>query len=357
MVTVTIREAIRLTLEARKLGQSVLLMGSPGIGKTSVPRACTEILRADGVENPECHIHEASSLNPTDSKGVPFIWKGVSDFGRPAILPKNENGQGFVVIDEVASCNPMTQTSLYPLFQERRLATYTLGKGWTIVGTGNFSTDSSFATKISDALSDRGMLLNPVANYQEWKQDYAIPNGINHKILGYLNSRPNKFYTFNDRLKQTKANPGAKSYSSPRSWELASGFIDITETTGNTFLAGLASYMGESDARDFKTHLDFHDKMPSIQAIIRGKCKDVPDEPDILWAATGALPAAIDNIPRDLSKAMVVSNIFDYIGLLPAEFAVITVEDMLRKEPSITKDPTMRKAWMKWASSHREVIL
>lgn len=320
MLTVNLRTAKEAMRKLVPTGRSTLLMGSPGIGKTDVLRQVARELSMG------CKITEASSLDPTDTRGIPYVVDGESRYGRPSLLPDPEkDGEtGLLGIDELASCMPAVQVSLYPLFLERRLGDYPLPKGWIPVATGNYTSDSSVAHNLSAALTDRVFILNVVPNFTVWKEDYAFKNGIATEIISFLNYRPDLFYTFAKRDKSSKG----KAFASPRSYELASDALK-TGLSGEPLHAVMAGCLGEGVAVEFMAFREIHQSLPDIRKIYSGKHDDIPDKPDVLYALVGALVGYLSRLPDDLPRSLAIERFYEYVLKLPAEFAILALKDAI----------------------------
>ncbi len=347
MLNVNLRIAKEAVMKLVPLGRPIVAMGSPGIGKTEIMKQAAKALFMG------CKVTEASSLDPTDTRGIPYVTDGESKYGRPSILPdvKKDGEKGLLVIDELASCLPAVQVSLYPLFLERRLGDYPLPKGWVPMGTGNYTSDGAIAYSLSSALTDRVFILNITPDFQVWKEDFAFANGINADIISFLNWRPELFYTFDKRDKTAKG----KAFASPRSYELASNALK-TNLGDDILMAVLAGCLGEGVAVEFVAFRKVSQGLPDIKKIYMGKHNAVPDndKPDVLYALTGALVGFLSRLPEELPKAMAVERFFEYSMKLPAEFTVLGVKDALSLHK---QDIVKSKNWGTFSKKYRELVL
>ena len=336
MVTVTLREAIKAIEMAYAIKHSVIMMGSPGIGKTAAPKLVANKLGMG------CKIYEASSLDPTDARGILIPDNnGSSYFTRSAILPdpQKDGNKGFLVIDELPSGLPAVQVALHPLFHpdERRLGTDKLADGWLPVATGNYASDGAGAYNLLTALSDRVMILNVVENFKEWKEDFALPNKIHPDVTGFLGFREDLFNTFEKRNKADKG----KTWGSPRSHTLVSDifYYDDKHSIGASILyASVAGYVGEGIAGEYVAWRNSKKDVPSPEDII-DKGKDlVPREPSLLYATCAAVVHYLRQ--TKLPKQEAIDRMLEYSLKMDAEFGMLMVRDAyVTFSNKITKSP------------------
>jgi hypothetical protein len=344
MLTVTLRMVREILLKLVPTRRSVLLMGPPGIGKSSIPKQVADMLSM-GFK-----VSEASSLDPTDSRGIPYVAGNESLYGRPTLLPKKEDGEkGILVIDELASCLPAVQVSLYPLFLERRLGDYKLPEGWIPMGTGNYTTDNAVAFNLSTALTDRLFILNVVPDFEVWKQDYALPRDIDPIIISFLNFRPDLFYTFDKRERNGKG----KTFASPRSYEMASVALQ-TGLEGEALHATLAGCLSEGVATELIAFKQVHQELPNIERIYRGKDNTVPAKPDVLYALSGALVGFLKRLPKGLKIGVAMERLLEYSMKLEPEFAILTIKDAY---PLYKENIVRSKGFNAWTKKFRDVVL
>ena len=350
MQTVNIRNAKTIVKEAVKVGAEVFLMGTPGIGKTQALKQAAEELEIG------CRVEEGTSLDPMDVRGilVPNLTTQEAFYTRPAIFPHadKDGEKGLLIIDEIGGCMPATQKALQSLICERRVGEHELPKGWLPVGTGNYATDDAGAFPLLTSLKDRAVLINVEPDFETWKEDFAIPQGIDRDIISFLNFKPDCFYTFEKRARNEKG----KEFASPRTWEKASPFLSSGLTNGN-LLAVLAGCLGDGPATELTAFRKVHDKLPNVTSIYRGTSDVVPkdSEPSVMYALSGALVGFLDRLPEDLSVSMAVERLLEYTQKLPGEFSILTIKEAIVK-PEIKAEIVKSKGWIPWVDKYGEAV-
>lgn len=221
-----IAEAKRLLRLAIKAGRSALLIGSPGIGKTSCIRQLAQELGYSFT------IFEASSLDPTDIRGVIVPVNGHSRFTKSPLMPDpaKDGEKGILLIDEIASTTALTQVALNALFLERRLGEHRIPDGWIPMATANYVSDDAGASRILSTMEDRVLLLNIYPCHVTWLREFAIPRKLHPAVVSFISFSPQNFNTFASR-KQFKIQEG-RTFTTGRSWETLSDLLYKAEAEG-----------------------------------------------------------------------------------------------------------------------------
>jgi hypothetical protein len=285
----TVREAIQVVEAGYEAGVPVILVGSPGIGKSAAVKAVAK-KRGIGLK-----VFEAPSLDPTDVRG--FLVKaedGRAVFTKSPLMPSEEDGQeGILLIDEISSAIPDVQVSLHALFHpdDRRLGEHKLPDGWIPMATGNRVEDSAGARHLLSALRNRCILIEVTPNLDEWIEDFAIPNGVTKEVIGFLTFNRAKFVHYTDGASAT-----------PRTWHLLSKMMKVTPRENLHEVA--SGLVGAGVAFEFITYLEVYGKLPSPQDFIEGKVEFPPaDELSLRYALTTSVADYVRNRKKEAVKA------------------------------------------------------
>jgi len=323
MITVNLRELAEIIRMAIINKQSVIALGSPGVGKT-------EIMGAIALERGiSILIHDAPGLDPTDVRGVLIPDKsGKSHFTKSALLPDpaKHGEDGILLIDEITSAMPSVQVAFHPLFhpQERRLGNDRLADGWIPMATGNYATDGAGAMGLLSALSDRANIINVVSDWKIWKEDYAIPKGLHPITIGLINFRNDLLNTFDKRAKGEKG----KQFASERSHTQVSKILYYAETheiSASALYAGVSGYVGEGVASEYMAFRKLYLDLPNpIDILVKGK-NIIPDEPSVLYALCSSIVHHIGSVDMPIQKA--IDRMLEYSLKIDAEFGMLLVRD------------------------------
>ena len=104
--------------------------------------------------------------------------------------------------------------------------------------------------------------------------------------------------------------------------------------------------MGEGAAAEYTGFKRIFENLPNIDGIIMNPAKaDVPSDPAVLFALTGALAHRVskDNFDR----------VSEYVGRMPAEFQVMCVLDAQTLKPEIRNT----KAYVQWTVKNSSMFI
>lgn len=257
--TVSPNEAKRSIRKCIKVNRPVFLWGAPGIGKS-------DIVKQIGEEQGREVIDVRLSLwEPTDIKGIPYYNSqlGTMAWAPPAELPSDPDSKAILFLDELNSAAPATQAAAYQLILNRRVGTYKLPDGVSIVAAGNRETDKGVTYRMPAPLANRFLHLELHTDYEDWL-NWALANQVHEQVIGYLGFAKQDLYDFDPRS-------ASRSFATPRSWSFVSELLkddDLEETTLTDLVAGA---VGEGLAVKFMAHRKVAKQMPNPTDILDGK--------------------------------------------------------------------------------------
>ena len=196
-------------------GQSVLLRGPSGIGKTERIRNCYPDLIYIKLTNNMFPEKVVGSLNLQTGQSIP------PDFAKQALLScatdaerkrieenvqnlysladkiyersKNSKSKVVIMLDELLNVKPAVQSLVYTLVLNRLVET---GKGLklpantVIVATGNQKKYSSVAEDLVEPLEKRfDHIFDMQPKVGEWLYEYALPNKLHPAVISYIFSK------------------------------------------------------------------------------------------------------------------------------------------------------------------------
>lgn len=288
------------------------LWGAPGIGKSSIIK---QIARESGIE---CIDLRLSLMDPTDLKGIPFYERDSHSalWAPPSFLPRE--GRGILFLDELNSAAPAVQASAYQLILDRKVGEYTLPEGWAIVAAGNREGDRGVVYRLPSPLANRFVHIEMDVNAADWR-DWALRRGIDERVVAYIGFKNSALFGF-DPLKNER------SFATPRSWEAVHTIVN-SALSKTLWLEAIAGAVGEDAAVDFLGFVQVMDKLPDVEAILRGEEVEASEELSTLYALSSALVSRILAAPSDET----VSHLLRYTLKLKNEFAVMIVQDLQRQ--------------------------
>jgi DNA polymerase III delta prime subunit len=331
------KEIIR-SLIRKNLKHPVLLLGAPGIGKTSILRELAEEEFGSSEDWPEGNYLnvELSTREVPDIQGFPLV-KPSGEVVWISLIDFPTEGKGIINFDEINL--PKDQgviRACYRWIHERQVGKRKLGDGWFIIATGNRVTDKCFVNTLPAALNNRFTIYEVECGLDDWK-NWAFKAGIAADVIGFLNWKPEALFKF-DPERYAPEDP----FPTPRSWEKVSDKIKA----GLTDFDIIAGDIGEGMASEFCEYIHVKDSLPDIDEILEGK-NVVPDRPDLLHVVCSSM------VVKTKEKQEYADRLVEYATMLPAEFAALLVKDAIRAEIPVQKT----KQFKKFASKFKDVIL
>jgi hypothetical protein len=261
--TVSPNEAKAAVRKAIKIQRPIFLWGAPGIGKS-------DIVKQIGDEQGRDVIDVRLSLwEPTDIKGIPYYnsVENTMTWAPPAELPTDPDSNAILFLDELNSAAPATQAAAFQLVLNRRVGTYKLPKGVSIVAAGNRETDKGVTYRMPSPLANRFVHLELRTDFEDWHQ-WAVNNRIHEQVVGYIGFAKGDLYDFDPKS-------SSKSFATPRSWSFVSDLLGDDDLPENTLTDLVSGAIGEGLAIKFMAHRKVAKQMPKPEDILSGKVEKV----------------------------------------------------------------------------------
>mgnify|MGYP006270779253 CR=1 FL=1 len=219
---------------------SYMLHGRPGIGKTQVAEA---LARHIGGRLYDIRL---TQIDTSDLRGLPYYdhEAQTTKWYRPEDLPRDAE-PAVLFLDEITAASPFLQPTVYGLLQERRVGMHKIPDNVIIMAAGNTVDDGAVAYEMGTAIADRLVHMYVSADAEDWIKGYAIPNNLHPAVQAFVKTRPDKFETSQEAMKQDHM-----IAATPRSWERVSHIMTHVEdrTTRQVMIAGT---IGEAITADF----------------------------------------------------------------------------------------------------------
>jgi len=254
------KAAVRFAMKAKR---PIFMWGPPGIGKS-------DIIKQIGDEQDREVIDVRLSLwEPTDIKGIPYYnsQTNTMTWAPPAELPTDPDSTAILFLDELNSAAPATQAAAFQLVLNRRVGTYVLPKGVSIVAAGNRDGDKGVTYRMPAPLANRFVHLELRTDYEDWL-NWATSNRIHEQVVGYVGFAKQDLYDFDPRS-------ASRSFATPRSWSFVSELLGDDTLPENTLTDLVAGAVGEGLAVKFMAHRKVAKQMPNPTDILMGKVEKI----------------------------------------------------------------------------------
>ena len=321
----------------------VMLWGPPGVGKSQIVAQVAVKHAAPIIDI------RLSQMEPSDLRGIPFRRGETIEWAVPAMLPnaKRHAADGILFLDEITAAAPSVSAAAYQLILDRRLGEYQVPAGWAIFAAGNRTGDRGVTYTMPAPLSNRFSHFDFEVNIDDWVA-WAYTQLIDERVIAFLRFRPELLFDFDP-----SQNPIA--FPSPRSWEFAHRALRKFEDHVELLLGSLQACVGQAAGVELHAFIQSLDKMPDLEAIIRGEDVPAPKEIDLQYAVATALVGQAIRFRQSDEAQSVHGNILDYAKRFPQkEMGVMMVSDMHR---AIGEDLFHVPQFAQWADSVADVML
>jgi hypothetical protein len=320
-----------------------MLWGPPGVGKSQMVAL---VAQQHGMPVIDIRL---SQMEPSDLRGIPFRVEDRVEWAVPSMLPDAERhgSQGILFLDEITSVPPSVSAAAYQLILDRRLGAYTVPDGWAIFAAGNRQGDRGVTYTMPAPLANRFSHFEVDINLDDWVA-WAYANGMDERLIAFLRFRPELLFEFDPAH-----NPVA--FPSPRSWEFAHRALQKFADVPDLLTGSLQACVGPAAGIELSAFVDNLDKLPDIDAIVRGEKVTVPRETDLQYAVAAALVGRAIRAKQENNAAEIYGNILEFAGSFPQrEMGVMLVSDMYR---AIGQDIFNVPQFSRWANIVADVML
>jgi len=320
-----------------------MLWGPPGVGKSQMVAQTAE---RHGVPMIDIRL---SQMEPSDLRGIPFRTGTHVEWAVPAMLPDTERHgpHGILFLDEITSAPPSVSAAAYQLILDRRLGAYEVPQGWAIFAAGNRQGDRGVTYTMPSPLANRFSHFEVETNLDDWVA-WAYRNDIDERVIAFLRFRPELLFDFDPAH-----NPVA--FPSPRSWEFAHRCLQKFGDHPELLQGTLQACVGPAAGVELNAFVNSLDKMPDLDAILRGEPVPTPSEIDLQYAVAAALVGRAIKAGNGAEAQTVLGNILTYArGFPQREMGVMLVSDMHR---AIGERLFQVPEFVDWANAIADVML
>ncbi len=321
----------------------VMLWGPPGVGKSQM---VAQVAARHGAPMIDIRL---SQMEPSDLRGIPFRVGDKVEWAVPALLPDTQrHGEtGILFLDEITSAPPAVSAAAYQLILDRRLGEYQVPDHWAIFAAGNRQGDRGVTYTMPAPLANRFSHFEVETHLDDWVA-WAYAHDIDERVIAFLRFRPERLFDFDPAH-----NPIA--FPSPRSWEFAHRGLRKFEDDPDLLQGTLQGCVGAAAGIELHAFINSLDRMPDLDAIVRGEAVPVPREIDLQYAVAAALVGRAIRSQSETDGAERIGHILVYAGRFPQrEMGVMLVSDLHR---AIGNSLFEVPAFGNWAESISDLML
>jgi len=331
--------------------QSMLLLGAPGLGKSSVAfQAAAQIYNGPtnattvtGLPDENWFVViRAMDKDPVDLKGLPFVKDGKTQWSEPDLIGLLRPEGGVICIEELPQALPAVQCVLRELLLDHRIGGHKIPDTWTVIATGNRVEDKAGAGRLLSHVASSVIVMTMEISVEDW-QGWAVRVGIKPDVRSFINFRPDLLHNFE---------PSRMVNADPRGWESVS---IISEHVPDDLLHQVcAGKVGDGPAAEYVGFRRIYTQLPDPRHMLdnAATCK-IPTELAVVYAMVGSLTEAVRNNP----KAKDMAGIVTISSRLSTEHGVLLFRDAMGISPAhrgmIVAAPGARK----WLAANAEFLI
>lgn len=328
---------------------SVMLWGPPGVGKSqAVRQLAKQIERSTGKRTAVTDVR-LLLFNPIDLRGIPTANadKTLAIWLKPQIFQMDEDDGvvNILFLDEISAAPQSVQAAAYQITLDRVVGEHKLPENCIVIAAGNRTTDKSVAFKMPKALANRLLHIEVEGSFASWRA-WAVKNGVNDKVLGFLSFRQNYLMGF-------EAASEDLAFATPRSWEMVSNLLNHVNGDVNAMYPLIAGLVGTGIAVEFRSWARVYSQLPKIEDVFDGKMPQPPSNTDALYALTSAMTAYARDHTGELAR---IANSIRYAERFPADFSMVLMKDYLYLEPDYKNKLMAIPEFARWLSTKGRLL-
>ncbi len=323
---------------------SVMLWGPPGVGKSQAIRQVGHNIEKNTGKKVTVTDVRLLLFNPIDLRGIPTsnADKTLAIWLRPQIFHMDPDGSviNILFLDEISAAPQSVQAAAYQITLDRTVGEHKLPENCIVIAAGNRVTDKSVAYKMPKALANRLMHIEVEGNFDSWRE-WAVKEGINAKVVGFLSFKPNYLMGF-------EASSDDLAFPTPRSWEMVSNMLNGISDDTEQMYPLISGIVGSGAAVEFRTWTKVYSQLPKIEDIFDGRDPKMPDNTDALYALISSMTAYAREHKDQMER---IANSIRYADRMPPDFSTVLMKDYMYIEEDYGKKLVSIPEFMKWLNS------
>ena len=323
---------------------AVMLWGPPGIGKSQAVRQIAKTIAANTGRSTNVTDVRLLLFNPIDLRGIPTASadKTLAVWLKPKIFQMDESHDvvNILFLDEISAAPTSVQAAAYQITLDRVVGEHRLPDNCIVIAAGNRVTDKSVAYKMPKALANRLCHIEITGGQDSWMR-WAVANGINERILGFISFRP-------DYLMRFAESGDDYAFATPRSWEMASNILNLYNSDVERAFDMIAGVIGLGVAMELRTWCKVYSTLPKIEDIFEGRPAPMPSGTDALYALISSMTVYAREHKQEMTK---IARSIDYANRMPADYSAVLLKNYMAIEVGY-KDKLMKiPEFYRWIST------
>jgi hypothetical protein len=295
-----------------KAATTIVVLGPPGIGKTSMAREVAKLqfdfmqkTYGDHYKSAICEVKDLSSCLPEDLNGLPKVDGNVMRFVPDQWLYDlcQPDAYGVLVLDDLPAASNSVQVAARQIALDHRAHEHRIQSDVIIIVTGNRREDKSAATTLPAHFRNSCLMLDLDPDLDNWLEWYGSQN-LDSMVAGYLLFRSTSFSTLPDKADKRGV------FATPRTWAMLGAAMPVARATRQVFNIA-AGLVGEGTAAEFKAFIELADQLVDPRKVLENPEQAIPDPVTLsnnidrmIATLTGICEIAAKDGSRDMIKKL-----------------------------------------------------
>lgn len=347
--TVSLKQAAQIILANPE--NRYMLVGEPGIGKSSIMKALSESLPDHQTSYIDC-----ASLDLGDV-AMPWVCKetGTTRYAPNARFKLHTGKPVIIMLDEFSKAMMPVQNMLHPLLEAHnpRLGDVSIPAGSIVFLTGNLGTDG-VGDNLKAHTKNRVIKIHVSKSSGEQWLEWAANNGINPVVMAWVHQYPQAMASYMDEGQESnpyifQPRKVQDAFVTPRSLERASNVVSKREMLDTeSFIATLTGAIGEAGARDMQAYVEYQDQLPTWESIIANP--EVAKIPEGAGACSVLVFGAVQKVDKTS-----ISAFMQYISRFEPEWQAAFAINVARN-PQKQAIAFSSKSFADWVQANEDLL-
>ena len=319
----TISQAVKTLISCMRADIPMLMLGSPGMGKTEVAVQVAEMV----AKSKEFDFEEIIFLIPSQEFPVYHTRTVVTDCGEKLKFVYTDkiplDKKCFIIVDEAADLNPLDAAIWNALIYSKTWGGQKLADGCYVLATGNRPEHGASANKLPSQTLDRLLVVNVRPDGKQWLEKYAIPRKLHSTVIGFVRTMLAQNMDPCQGFDKDSFCGGSTPRSLKQLSDLEIAGLPDCEICLTAIVQGQLGLEMAQKYLAYRTLTDI-----DIDAILADpKNAAIPNEIDAQFAMIGFL--------SDVATSKNIQTILEFSGRLEPSMAVLLSDDIFAKTPKL----------------------
>ena len=328
---------------------SVMLWGAPGVGKSQAVRQMAVGIEENTGKKVVVTDVRLLLFNPIDLRGIPTANadKTLAVWLKPQIFQMDDSDDtvNVLFLDELSAAPQSVQAAAYQITLDRVVGEHRLPDNCIVIAAGNRTTDKSVAFKMPKALANRILHIDVEGSFESWRA-WAVQNGVNEKVIGFLSFRRDYLMGFNPSNDDL-------AFATPRSWEMVSNLLNNVSDNVDQMYSMIAGLVGCGVALEFRTWATVYDQLPTVKDIFDGKRPPMPKSSDAMYALISSMVVYAREHKDDIDS---IAHSIEYASAMPPDFSTVLMKDYMYIDKGYKEKLLQIPEFAKWLRTKGRLI-